>query len=129
RAQLQTTEAENRVHTAVAVLGDAIGGDQEAEYVLDAPASAPPAFEPVMSLVEEAWRLRPEIKSMRAQHDAAAAQLEYARSQKKPLLNFVFTGGYARFNNVLARQLFASGAGLALPLFTGGRLDGQEEEA
>ena len=50
-------------------------------------------------------------------------------SQKKPLLNLAFSGGYARFTKVLARQLLAGGAGLALPLFTGGRIEGQEEEA
>src|SRR5260370_39681270 len=45
------------------------------------------------------------------------------------LLNLAFTGGYARFTNVLARQLLAGGAGLALPLFTWGRIEGQEDEA
>ena len=41
----------------------------------------------------------------------------------------VFTGGYARLTDVLARQLLAGGAGLVLPVYTGGRLRSQIEEA
>ena len=73
--------------------------------------------------------LRPELQSLRSERAAAAEQLEFARSQKKPFLNLAFSGGYARFTNVLARELLAGGAGLALPLVTGDRIDGQIEEA
>src|SRR5439155_18705513 len=126
---LQSTEAENRVHTAIATLGRALGGAQDADYLLEPPDLAVPDLEPIESLVEEAVRLRPELQPSRLQREAAAEQLEFVRSQKKPLLNLVFSGGYARFTNVLARQLLAGGAGLVLPLFTGGRIEGQEEEA
>ncbi len=129
RAQLQASEAENRVHAAVATLGLALGGAQDAEYVPESPDLNVPKLESVESLVEEAFRVRPELQALRFDREAAAEQLEWARSQKKPLLNLAFTGGYARFTNVLARQLLAGGAGLAMPLFTGGRIEGQEEEA
>ncbi len=129
RAQLQTSEAENRVYVAVAILGLALGGAQDAEYVLESLDLSAPKLEPVESLVEEAFRVRPEFETSRFDREAAAEQLELARSRKKPLLNLAFTGGYARFTNVLARQLFAGGAGLVMPLFTGGRIEGQQEEA
>lgn len=129
RAQLQASEAENRVHTAVAALGLALGGAQDAEYVLESPDLTTQELEPVESLVEDGFRMRTELKSLRFEKEAAAEQLEWAKSQKRPLLNLAFTGGYARFTNVLARQLLAGGAGLALPLFTGGRIEGQEQEA
>jgi outer membrane protein len=129
RVQLQATEAENRVHAAVATLGQALGGAQDAEYVLEPADVSVPKLEPLDSLIEEALRLRPELESLRFDSEAAAEQLEFVKSQKKPLLNIVFSGGYARFADVLARQLLAGGAGLALPLFTGGRIEGQEEEA
>jgi outer membrane protein TolC len=83
----------------------------------------------VESLIDEAWRLRPELQSLRFERKAAAEQVEFVKNQKKPLLNFAFSGGYARFTDVLARQLLAGGAGLALPLFTGGRIEGKVEEA
>jgi len=129
RAQLQTAEAENRAYVAVATLGLAVGGAQDAEYVLESPDLSAPKLEPLDPLVEEAFRVRPEFQTLRFDREAAAEQLELARSQKKPLLNLAFSGGYARFTNVLARQLVAGGAGLVLPLFTGGRIEGQQEEA
>ncbi len=129
RAQLQASEVENRVHTAVATLGLALGGAQDAEYVLEMPDLSVPKLEPVESLIEGAFLARPELQTLRLDREAAAEQLEFAKSQKKPLLNLAFTGGFARFTNVLARQLVAGGAGLALPLFTGGRIEGQEAEA
>ena len=129
RAQLQASEAENRVHAAIATLGFALGGAQDAEYILESPDLSTPKLEPVETFVEEAFRLRPELQTLRLDREAAEEQLEFAKSQKKPLLNLAFSGGYARFTNVLARQLLSGGAGLALPLFTGGRIEGQEEEA
>jgi outer membrane protein len=129
RAQLQAAEAEARVYTAVATLGQALGGAQDAEYVLEPLDLSVPKLEPLEPLITEAFRLRPELQSLRFEREAVAEQVEFAKSQKKPLLNLAFSGGYARFTNVLARQLLAGGAGLALPLFTGGRIEGQEEEA
>lgn len=129
RAQLQAAEAETRVHTGFAALGQALAGAQDIEYLLEPPDLSVPKLEPVESLIAESFRLRPELQSQRFEREAAAEQFEFARSQKKPLLSLAFTGGYARFTNVLARQLLAGGAGLALPLFTGGRIEGQEDEA
>jgi outer membrane protein len=129
RAQLQASEAENRVHTAIATLGLALGDAQDAEYILESPDLSTPKLEPVETFVEETLRLRPELQTLRLDREAAGEQLEFAKSEKKPLVNLAFSGGYARFTNVLARQLLAGGAGLALPLFTGGRIEGQEEEA
>src|SRR5713101_2989220 len=129
RAQLQVSEVENRVHTAVATLGLALGAAQDAEYVLELPDLTTPKLEPVESLIEGAFLARTELQTLRLDREAATEQLEFAKSQKKPLLNLAFSGGYARFTNVLARQLLAGGAGLALPLFTGGRIEGQEDEA
>ena len=117
------------MHTAVATLGLALGAAQDAEYVLEMPDLTVPKLEPVESLIEGAFLARPELQTLRLDREAATGQLEFAKSQKKPLLNLAFSGGYARFANVLARQLLAGGAGLALPLFTGGRIEGQEEEA
>jgi outer membrane protein TolC len=39
------------------------------------------------------------------------------------------SGGYARFTNVLARQLLALGTGLSFPILTWGKLEGKIEEA
>jgi outer membrane protein TolC len=128
-AQLVATEADNAARIAVAKLGQALGGAQDGEYLLEPPEATMPEVEPIASLLEEAVRTRPELRSLDFEHEAAEKRLEFTRSLKKPLLNLAFSGGYARFSNVLARELVATGAGLALPLFTGGRIEGQEEEA
>jgi len=128
-AQLVATEADNAARIAVAKLGQALGGAQDGEYLLEPPEPTVPEVELIAALVEEALRTRAELRSLDFEHQAAEERLEFTRSQKKPLLNLAFTGGYARFSNVLARELLATGAGLALPLFTGGRIEGQEEEA
>src|SRR5258708_952399 len=122
RAQLQASEAENRVHVAIATLGLALGGAQDAEYILESPDLSTPKLEPVETFVEEALRLRPELQTLRLNREAAGEQLEFAKSQKKPLLNLAFSGGQARVSNGLARPMPAGGAGLALSLVTRGRV-------
>ncbi len=129
RAQLQLLEAQRNVRITAAELGRAMGTSQDVTYVLDEPSAELPKQEPVDQLIEEAYRIRPELLSIRAARNAAEEAVEFARSQKKPLLGLTFSGGWARFADVMANQLVAGGAGLLLPLFTGGRLEGQIEEA
>ncbi len=129
RAQLQMLEAQSNLAIASAELGRAMGSPQEAIYVLEEPSSELPKPEPVDQLIEEAYRTRPELLAMQAERKAAEESLELARSQRKPLFGMTFSGGWARFTDVMASQLMSGGAGLILPLFTGGRLEGQIEEA
>ncbi len=129
RAQLEALEAENAVRLAIAALGRALGGSQEANYE---PQPADLSVKPpdvLPKLLEDAQKLRPELQSPRAKREAALEAVALARSQRKPFLSFGFSGGYARFTEVLARQLLAGGVGLALPLFTWGNLGGRIEEA
>jgi outer membrane protein len=129
RARLELLKVENNVRTSIAELGRALGGSQDARYELELPDLALPQPEPLPSLIEEAYRTRPELLAAQAELRVADEALEFARSQKRPLLAFAFSGGYARFRDVLAQQLLSGGTGLILPLFTGGRLQGQIDEA
>ena len=133
RAQLQLLEAQSNVRLASTALGRAMGSShdltQDATYTLEEPSPELPKPEPPGQLIEQAYRIRPELTSMQAERRAAEEALELARSQRKPLLGMTFSGGWARFTDVMASQLMAGGAGLILPLFTGGRLEGQIEEA
>ncbi|MBI3471386.1 MAG: TolC family protein [Candidatus Solibacter usitatus] len=128
KAQLGALEAENAAREAVAELGRALGASQEADYALQAPDLSLQQPDPLPKLIEDTNKMRPALQSLRAEHEAALEAVALARSQRKPFLSFVFSSGYARFTNVLARQLLAGGAGLILPLFTGGNLEGQLEE-
>ncbi|MBI1786543.1 MAG: TolC family protein [Acidobacteria bacterium] len=129
KAQLGALEAANAVREAVAELGRALGASQEANYELQTPDLSLQQPDPLPKLIEDTNKMRPALQSLRAEHEAALEAVALARSQRKPFLSFVFSSGYARFTNVLARQLLAGGAGLILPLFTGGNLEGQLEEA
>lgn len=60
---------------------------------------------------------------------AAAAYLRFTHSLRRPSLNLALAGGYARFSTLLLRELTAAGLGLTAPLFTGGGIEGQIEEA
>lgn len=129
RARLELLKVENNVRTSIAELGWAIGGSQDARYQLELPDLTLPQPEPLPSLIEAAYRTRPELLAAQAELRVADEAVEFARSQKRPWLAFAFSGGYARFRDVLAQQLLSGGAGLILPLFTGGRLEGQIDEA
>ncbi|MBI3698527.1 MAG: TolC family protein [Acidobacteria bacterium] len=128
-AQLDLIEAENAVRTAIVDLGRALGASQEADYHLQAPDLTPAQPDPMSKLIQEAYQLRPDLQSLQAEREAVAESVQLARSRRKPFLSFVFSGGYARFTNVLARQLLAGGAGLLLPVFTGFQLEGEIEES
>lgn len=128
-AQLKSIEAENAIRAAVADLGRALGSSQDADYDLQAPDLTPTEPEPLAELIQEANLNRPDLRSLQAEREAASESIRLARSQRKPILSFVFSGGYARFTEVLARQLLVGGAGLAMPFFTGFGLEGEIEEA
>ena len=129
QAQLAAIEAENAVRTALAKLGRALGGSQEEDYAVAVPDKPLPQARPLPELIAESQQNRPELQALVAERDAAAEAVRLARSLRRPFLAFVFSGGYGRFTNMLARQLVAAGTGLVLPLFTGGRLEAQVEEA
>lgn len=129
RARLQLLEASNAGREAMAEFGHALGSSQDLSYVVVEPEIAIPAAEPLAGLIEEAHRMRPEMHSLRAEQRATAEQIELARSGGKPLLALVFSGGYARFAEVLARQLLTGGAGILYPLFQGGKIKGRVQEA
>ncbi len=130
RAQLALVEAENGVRVAAAELGRALSASQDADYDLEPPELAAVVRpDPLPKLIQEAFERRPELRALRAERESAAEEVALARSQRKPSLSLAFSGGYARFTNVLARQLLAGGAGLVLPLYTGGSIEGRIEES
>jgi outer membrane protein TolC len=128
-AQLELIEAENAIRKAFADLGRALGASQDADYDLTAPDLAPAQPDPLEKLIQEAYQHRPDLRSLQAEREAVSESVQVARSRRKPFLSFVFSGGYARFTHVLARQLLAGGAGLAMPVFTGFQLEGEIEES
>jgi outer membrane protein TolC len=113
---------------AEADLDRALGLTQSVQYSLETPDLTPPKLEMLPSAIDLAYSSRPELRSLMAEVAAAQERVQAARSERRPLLRFAFSGGYARFSTLAADQFTAGGAGLLLPLLTGGRLAGQVEE-
>jgi outer membrane protein TolC len=128
-AQVKAIEAENRVKAASAELTRDLGTSQQVDPTIVEGDLVSPVLAGLTELLEEAQRNRPEITALATEREAAMEAVQLARSQRKPALSFFFSGGYARFTNVLARQLMVLGAGISLPVFTWGKLEGQAEEA
>ena|SRR3990172_302295 len=129
QAKLQALQAENSHQETIAMLGLAMGASQETQYDLIEPDKPLPEAGSLADWVQQSLTHRPELIALRADIEAATEALLFAESQRKPMLSFAFSGGYARFTDVLARQLLALGAGLYFPLYTGGDLEGRIEEA
>ena len=55
--------------------------------------------------------------------------LKKAESEKKGKILAAFSGGITRFAELTAGRLLFGGIGIRLPIYTGGRLEGQIEEA
>jgi len=129
QAQRDELKARKQRGVAEADLDRALGLTESANYILNTPDLSPPKLDMLSPALALAYRSRPELRSVDANVAAAAERVQLARSQKRPLLRFAFSGGYARLSTLAFDQFTAGGAGLLLPLLTGGRLAGQLEEA
>lgn len=140
QAQLAVVRAQNEVETAFAALSTAIGrpltSTTPLEDVVPAGTPAPPPTSAALlpSLEESlatALRERPELRRGTAQVRAFEHLTAAARAAKRPLLTGVASVG--KVNPVplfeATDKPWAVGVALTLPIFTGGLLEGQVEEA
>jgi outer membrane protein TolC len=127
RAEL--IDAAGRANVAKAQLAYAMGVSPESIGPLDEPTSLIPDTDELDVLIISAYEQRPDILSLTAHRDGAVEVVNLAKAQRRPWLRVFFTGGWARFNPLQLSSLTAIGAGLAVPLLTFGRLEGEVEEA
>jgi outer membrane protein len=92
-AQLMLIRARDRLATAYANLGQALGTNQAIQYQLAAQAmpAAPP--DNVNDLIAQAYQNRPELASLRLQREAAQKFVYAERDLKRPTVNFSAVGG------------------------------------
>jgi outer membrane protein len=130
QARLLILRAQDEVASALAELSSAIGLPSPPELAPqpeDSPTAAPEAaLEP---LLQQALA-RPELKGLR---EASAAAHLYAKAQRglaNPSLSLVGVAGTAPFGDARVPQNYlAGGVNLSIPIFEGGRLRAQYEEA
>ena len=128
KAQLASLTARSGRRIAMAGLSKAIGDTEEYAYELAEPDLKLPQLKRLGDLLDEAYEQRPELVSLQASREAALEAVRLARSKRKPMLSFFFTGGWARFTPLLASNLLAVGTGLQFPVHTFGKLKGAIEE-
>ncbi len=129
RARLGVVQAESAYSQALVGLNRSMGAPYSGVYALEEPGAVvqPPGSLP--SLVQGGLADRPELKSLDAEIAAYEEWLKKAESEKKGKILAAFSGGITRFAELTAGRLLFGGIGIRLPIYTGGRLEGQIEEA
>jgi len=133
-AKLLLLRAQDGVQQALAVLGRALGTDQEANYQLaDQPLpEAPPAA--ADTLVTQAFANRPEIASLKYARDAAYKFYEAEKDLSRPTVSAVAVGGFLPFINTPANapvpaEYEGIGANVSIPVFNGHLFSARREAA
>jgi outer membrane protein TolC len=124
-AELALAQARDDEEARWADLDAALGLPEEKRYSLTEPQIALVSPEPLDKEIDQALATRPDLKALQAEISAQQERVEYARSLRRPLLNGVFSGGYARFAQLAAGNLMVGGLGLFAPIYTGGGLEAQ----
>jgi outer membrane protein len=130
QARLLLETAQNNADAALATLSTALGYREFHPFQLVETALPPPATTNVADLVQTALGQRPELLSLRHQHDAALRFAKAQRDARFPTLEAVGVAGDAPTHDVhLMDDYAAGGVQISLPLFAGGLYTARQHEA
>ena len=124
-AELALAQARDDEQAAWAELYAALGQPEGTHHTLVEPQVSLTPPDSLTKEIDLALATRPDLKALEAQVEAQQERVQYARSLRRPLLNGVFSGGYARFAELTAARLMVGGLGLFAPIYTGGGLEAQ----
>ncbi|HLG18140.1 MAG TPA: TolC family protein [Blastocatellia bacterium] len=128
-ANLELVRARDQLRTAFAELNRAMGADGAPVYALEEPKitiESPPALEP---LIAESQQKRPDLLAIDTQIKSDEEIVARARSNRWPKLALLFSSGWVRFSEYSPGRLLLGAFGIDLPIFTGGRIEAEIEEA
>ncbi len=131
-AQGGLIQAQSAIHTSFASLRVAMGADGSQDYVLQPPSFAAVTLQSLEGLVEAGMKDRPDEQALESKIASLRENFAFVRSQEFPEVRGFGAGGQGRFNGTTVKeeQRHAVGAlGMIFPIFTGGRLKAQREEA
>ena len=141
RAELALIKAENDLKLAFATLNNAMGLQNQSEYVLEDVSLEMKPVQPIEPLFELALARRPELLGSKDRIQAAAEALKAAQALHFGNITAIGTTGYtwwSREERPSGKEVSNPGAKLgwwgaggasSFPLYTGGRIEGQVEEA
>lgn len=131
-AQGDLIRAQSAHRTAIAALRAAMGVESETPYELQEPTGpiGPPAA--LEELLEAGRMNRPDLKAAETKIAALSEALGAAESERRPEIRGFAATGQGRFRGtpVKENQRHGLGAlGIFFPFFTGGRIEGERDEA
>ncbi len=92
-AKLMLLRAQDRLQTAYATLGQALGTQQSVQYQLSEQPMPPEAPTDVEPLINQAFQSRPELASLRLQVEADQKFVYAERDLKRPTVSLIAVGG------------------------------------
>jgi outer membrane protein len=98
-ARLMLLRAQDRLMSAYASLGRALGTEQAIQYQLTDPAPAPPVGDSADPLIMQAFRDRPELASLHLQEQADQKFVYAERDLKRPTVSLMAVGGALPYIN------------------------------
>lgn len=131
-AQGGLIQAQNTTHTSFAALRVAMGVDGPEEYMLQAPPFETVPLESLEELVQTGLKNRPDEQALEFKITSLTEMYGFTRSQSYPEVRGFGAGGQGRFNGTTVKENQQHGVGalgVITPIFTGGRLKAQREEA
>ncbi len=124
-AQLMLIRARDRLATAYANLGQALGTNQAAQYQLVSQPMPPTPPSSPDQLIAEAYQNRPELASLRLQQEAAQKFVYAERDLKRPTVSLIGVGGALPYINPgnanpdIAEGYEAVAVNVQIPVFNG----------
>ncbi len=129
KAELELVQARQLLQTAFAELNHAMGMVGEPAYTLPEPTITVEVPAELPPLLAEAQQQRPDLLALEAQIRADEETLERAKSNRRPKLVALWSGGWVRFADLSIGRLMLGAFGIDLPIFTGGRIKNEIIEA
>lgn len=128
-AQFMAIQAQADLKVALQRLQNAMGLNGRGDYALTDPERINDILPPIHDLQEEARRQRPEIEAVRKRMESRRAATISAQRQTMPSLNVIGSTGQSAFSDINGKWWYGAFGVVSLPLFTGGRIESEIQEA
>ncbi len=125
-------QADGAVKTSFAALRAAMGVEGDLTYDLQTPPIEVVSPQPLEDLTQAALKNRPDELALEKRIQGASEALGRARADRLPEVRGFEAGGQGRFNGTTVKEEQRHGVGalgLIFPVFTGGRLQAERQEA
>lgn len=128
-AELDLVGARNALRIGFANLNNAMGVKRPVRYALEDPTIPVEAPKALDDLIAASLRHRPELRALDVRIEALEEVVKRAESKRKPKFAAFWSGGWVRFSQLSLGRLMVGAFGFDLPIFTGGYLRGEIDEA